>query len=511
MVSTRLDARWDRLLADPRARRIAAWAGPVGVTLLAAVLRLWNLGSPHSLVFDETYYVKDAYTLLNLGYEGAWPGEPNAAFEAGDVDTYRTDPSFVVHPPLGKWLIALGLAVFGAEDAVGWRISTALTGVLAVLLLWVVARLLFRSNLLATIAAGLMAVDGHAIVMSRIALLDNFLMFFTLLGFLFVLLDRGQSARLLQRWVTRRTDASLPPDWGPTLWARPWLAAAGLAFGLASAVKWSGLYFLAVFAVYTLVVDAVARRRAGVTFWASGTIVRQAPASFLLTVPIATAAYTASWAGWFATAGGYYRRWAETPGNAWDGALAWVPLDVQSWWHYQVSAYNFHVSLRTDHGWESPAWQWLPMLRPTALYRLSGGDGERFITTLPNPILWWLAVAALVYLVVRLLRHRDWRAGLIVTGVVAGYAPWLLYPERTIFQFYAIAFEPYLILALTLTMGVLLGRPGDDEWRRTRGIRLVAVVLVMIVLVSAYFYPVWTGMPAPELFVRSHYWLPGWR
>jgi dolichyl-phosphate-mannose-protein mannosyltransferase len=345
-------------------------------------------------------------------------------------------------------------------------------------------------------------------------------MLFVLLGLLFVLLDRAQSARQLIRWVRMRTDAGRPLDWGPSLWARPWLMAAGLALGLASAVKWNGLYFLAAFALYSVVADALVRRRAGVEFWASGTLVKQAPVSFLLTVPIAAAAYVASWWGWFATTGGYYRQWASDAGNAWQGGLAWVPLDWQSWWHYQVSAYNFHVGLTSEHSWESPAWQWLPLLRPTALYRLHTKQGEggcsfdaceQFITTLPNPVMWWLAVAALVFLLARLVRGRDWRAGLVLTAFAAGYVPWLFYPERTVFQFYVIAFQPYLILALTLAIGVVLGRAGDDPWRRGQGIRFVVVGLALIVLVSAFFYPVATGMLAPEPFIRSHYWLPGWR
>src|SRR5690606_3111114 len=168
-----------------------------------------------------------------------------------------------------------------------------------------------------------MAVDGHAIVLSRVALLDNFLMLFVLLGFIAVLLDRGHSRRRLDAWLASHENH----DWGPALWWRPWLFAAGLTFGLASAVKWSGLYFLAVFAVYTVLVDALARRRAGVTFWLSGTIFKQGPVSFLLTVPVAASVYLASWTGWFATSGGYYRNWAADAGNAWQGALAWVPLD----------------------------------------------------------------------------------------------------------------------------------------------------------------------------------------
>src|SRR5690606_31201202 len=110
---------------------------------------------------------------------------------------------------------------------------------------------------------------------------------------------------------------------------------------------------------------------------------------------------------------------------------------------------------------------------------------EQFISTLPNPLLWYLAVGALGLLVWRLLRHpRSWRAGLILTGVFAGWAPWLLYPERTMFQFYAIAFAPYMILALTYALGIIAGRPWHDEWRRATGIRLVTVLLVLIVLLS---------------------------
>jgi dolichyl-phosphate-mannose-protein mannosyltransferase len=71
------------------------------VIALAGFLRLWQLGYPSKLVFDETYYVKDAWTLWNTGSEKTWPQDANPAFEAGQVSGYLSDPSFVVHPPLG--------------------------------------------------------------------------------------------------------------------------------------------------------------------------------------------------------------------------------------------------------------------------------------------------------------------------------------------------------------------------------------------------------------------------
>ena len=517
---SRLDAWWGRILSTPGRRRAWAWGGPLAVTALAAVLRLWNLGNPHFLVFDETYYVKDAWTLMHLGYESQWPAEADASFNSGTVDGYLNSGSFVVHPPLGKWIIALGLAVFGAQDAIGWRISTAIVGILMVALVTIIARGLFKSTLLATIAGGLLAIDGNAIVMSRVGLLDGILAFIVLLGFGAVLLDRRQSATRLGRWLKRRSDAGRTIDWGPALWFRPWLMTAGLLFGLGSAVKWNGLYYLAGFAIYTLVVDAVARRKVGVTFFGSGTAFKQAPTTFLLMVPIALVAYLVTWTGWFVTDGGYYRHWAEAAGNAWQGALSWVPLSVQSFWHYQAGAYAYHVGEHQPHGYEANPLTWLLMIRPTAMYYLGSDfdqNGCQFtrcgesITGLANPIIWWAAVAASVYLIFRLIRYREWQVGAILTGLAAGYLPWLMYLNRTVFQFYTIVFEPYLILALVFTFGLILGTRTDETWRRLSGIRLLAVVLIFMVLVSAFFYPLWVGMQAPLEFIQLHYWMPTWR
>ena len=128
------------------------------------------------------------------------------------------------------------MALFGADSSVGWRFATALFGTLAVLLLYVVALTLTRSIGVATAAAGLMAIDGLAIVLSRVALLDTFVMFFTLLAFWFVLLDRRWLHE--REWPRRLATGrwSSESRWGPVFWARPWVVAAGLAAGAATAV-----------------------------------------------------------------------------------------------------------------------------------------------------------------------------------------------------------------------------------------------------------------------------------
>lgn len=501
-VGTRLDEWWARRSSGTR--RTLRWAAPAAVMATAAATRLVGLAHPHEIVFDETYYVKDAWTTWNLGYEATWQRDPTGAdaywadtqLESGNADVYQTTATFAVHPPLGKWLIALGMAAFGPTDPVGWRIAVAITGILLVGLVMLVAHRLSRSMVVASLAGGLLAIDGNGIVMSRVALLDVFLAFFALLAFWFVLLDRAR---------TDRTGA---------IWCRPWLLAAGAALGAATSIKWSGLWFIAFFGIWTVVADLLrSRRRAD---WALRPL-----ANFVLLVPIALAAYLATWAGWFATDGGYYRQWAAEDGNAWTGAWSWVPLPIQSFIHHQGEVYRFHSGLRADHPYKSPAWAWLLLARPTAVWYATSTSGDpgcgadacgALVTVLPNPLIWFASIAALVWVVIVLVRRRgrDWALWAILVGFAAGYLPWLVFPERPTYFFYAIAFQPYLVLALAFALHRMLGSPLDERSRRRSGLIGVAVFLLAAIALSAYFWPVWTGQVIDAGYLASHYWSPSW-
>ncbi len=512
--------RWWAGLPDA-ARTAVRWGAPAAVIVTAAATRLVGLGSPHELVFDETYYVKDAWSLRHLGFESGWPDGADERFAAGETDIWTGTAAFVVHPPLGKWIIGLGMAALGADDPASWRISMAILGILSVVLVMVAGRLLTGSLALATIAGGLMAIDGNAIVMSRIGILDNALSTLALLGFLFVVLDRRWAQRRLDAWLLARDRTARAPSRGPVLWWRPWLIAAGVALGAASAVKWSGFTFLAAFGILTVVSDLLMRRAAGVEGAITGTLLRQAPVSALLLVPPALATHMASWIGWFRSDGGYHRHWAEQAGNAWTGALAWVPTSLQSWWHFQVVTVNYHVGESREHSYQADAWMWPLLIRPTSFWFQSSARGERGcgadecwaqITDLPNPIIWWAATAAIVFLIVQLVRGRaGWPALFVVAGFAAGWVPWLCYPERTIFQFYAIAFEPYMVLALAMAIGAVAGSRRGDPDRRRVGVTVVIAFLGVAALASVFFWPVWTGEQLEPWQMALRWWLPSWR
>lgn len=519
---------------------IESWSrfGPPVVLLVAAVARLIGLGSPKALVFDETYYVKDAWTIWHLGYEGTWNGEDvptgfdgpnkiNDAFAAGHVDFFSPAAQYIAHPPLGKWIIGLGeMVAGGAQSSYGWRLSVAVVGILAVALLMVIAHRMFQTPLVTTVAGGLFAIENQAIVMSRVGLLDNIVMLLSLAAFACILEDRLWAERRLGLWMTRRRRGI--GDWGPALLWRPWLLGAGVALGLCSAVKWSGIYFLAAFALYALGSDLLLRRRAGVRFWHVSGILKQGPVVALSMFPTAVLAYLLSWSGWFLSSSGYDRRFVEDGGARFTGLLAWVPTSLQDLWEWHRSIYAFHTTLDAGHPYKSPAILWPIIARPTSMWWDSTNAGRcgdagcvSAITDLPNPLIWYAAVAASIYLLVRFIRRREWQAGLILMGFVGGWLPWLQYPNRTMFFFYSIAFEPYMLLALAATIGLLVMRPPDLDPTDELGIAqtayglkvrraLVLVFLVAAVALSAFFFPISAGIPVPYWFWHIHMWSPTW-
>ncbi|GHI23452.1 hypothetical protein Shyd_48230 [Streptomyces hydrogenans] len=89
--------------AADRLWRLATWGGPLLVAAVAGVLRFWNLGKPHAVIFDETYYAKDSWALINQGYEGAWAKDIDKTILTNpDSVLIPTHPGYVVHPAHGQ-------------------------------------------------------------------------------------------------------------------------------------------------------------------------------------------------------------------------------------------------------------------------------------------------------------------------------------------------------------------------------------------------------------------------
>lgn len=491
----------------------------LAVLVLAALMRFVNLGFPQKLIFDETYYVKDAYSLLNHGVELSWAEDANPAFEAGDFSFLQTTGQYVVHPPLGKWLIAFGMWLFGPESAFGWRFSAALAGTLCVLLVMLIARRLFNSPVWAALAGLFMAVDGQSLVLARTGLLDIFLTLFTLLALWLVLKDRAvMDARLaaLRRRPVGHGRLGQPlydrSRLGPGLGMRWYLLAAGVSLGLACGVKWSGLYFVAVLGLLVVVWDCWARRQAGVRWWPLAGVLRDGIKAFALMVPVALVVYLGSWTGWLVTKSGYMRGWAAAnPGQG----LTWLPPGLRSLVAYHQMAWGFHTTLDKPHDYQSKPWDWMIQWRPTSMFlehepTCGSGACTQAITALGNPLIWWFGLVGLGAVLWAAVIWADRRAWIILAGYIAGWVPWLFFADRTIFSFYSVVFVPYVALALTFGLGKLLGPPGATTSRGEVGRILAGSAVVLILAAAALFWPIWTGASIADWYWQFHYWLPSW-
>ncbi|MCW7943251.1 membrane protein [Streptomyces hygroscopicus] len=511
-----------------RVTRWSAWGGPLLVTLMAGLMRFWNLGSPRAVIFDETYYAKDAWALIHNGYESNWSKDANELIlqHHGHVPI-PTDAAYVVHPPVGKYVIGLGELIFGFNPF-GWRFMTALLGTLAVLLLCRIGRRLFRSTFLGCLAGALLAVDGLQFVMSRTSLLDGVLEFFVLAGFGCLLIDRDKARERLAAALPADGDGRVRPDAHAAettrLGWRPWRWAAGLMLGLAIGTKWNGLYILAAFCVMSVLWDVGARRVAGARRPYVTVLKRDTVLAFVATVPVALVVYLVSWTGWILSpadgSGGYFRNWAATDGRG--GTWSFLPDWLRSLWHYEHEVYKFHVGLSSPHTYQSNPWSWLVVGRPVSYFYESPSPGQsgcpsdatekcaREVLAIGTPLLWWAACFAILYILWRWAFRRDWRAGAIACGVAAGYLPWFLYQERTIFYFYAVVFVPFLCLAVAMMVGAVLGPPGSSERRRVVGAAGAGVLVLLIAWNFIYFWPLYTGTTIPIDSWRARMWLDTW-
>ena len=408
---------------------------------------------------------------------------------------------------VGEWLYGL--------NSLGWRVVPALFGTLAILLMCRVARRITRSTLLGCLAGLLLSLDGLEFVLSRTGILDIFLMFFVLASFGALVIDRDVSrARLAEAVVLEASDEA-----GPSLGIRKWRVAAGVLIGLACASKQYGFWYILAYAGLCIAWDIGARRTVGLRAYVRGALVRDGKWLPLTLGVIPLVTYVVTWSGWFATSTGYDRNYAQANGVN-------IPIigPLYSLFEYHKEMFSFGVALDARHPYESQPWDWFVITRPVAFFwqsytNAAGTDLAKPGTTGPyvsevlaigNPAIWWLSIPAIVFCLAWWLTRRDWRAGAAVLGVAAGWASWLPFVSRTKFYYYALEFEPFVIICIVLCLGLILGSATAVWWRRALGAAVVGLYLLTVIILFWYFYPILSAKVIPYSEWLSHMWYSGW-
>ena len=396
----------------------------------ALTLRLWRLNQPKGYIFDEIYYAKNAASLINDGVELNAQG----------------DAEFVVHPPLGKWLIGLGIKVFGNNEF-GWRISAALVGSASVLLIFMITKSLFNSLFLSNTAAALMSLDGLHLVMSRVALLDIFLMFYILLAFYLILQNN--------------------------LWL------SGVVIGVAGATKWSAFFLIPLLILLTINFSKFHWR-----------ILVKRIAQYILT-PLGI--YFISWSGWIFNSKG----WGRDSGSNLFSSL----------WNYHREIITFHRELTEAHAYAANPWNWLVLGRPTSFYyqtptNCGASSCSQEILAIGTPMLWWVGVFAIAITFGFFISKPDRISAFVLAGVAGTYLPWFFIQDRTTFYFYSISILPFLILSVINLMNWALNK-GLDR-------RYLYGYLILVGVNFIYFLPILIGLEIPYSDWIDRMWLPSW-
>jgi dolichyl-phosphate-mannose-protein mannosyltransferase len=417
----------------------------LGIYLIAGLgflLRVINLATPKGLVFDEVYYVDAARDFLAFG-----------------VEVSDDEAEFVVHPPLGKWFIAIGIRLFG-DNEFGWRFSTAVAGTISIILIGLIAQKLFRSQFLTLLATFLATVDGLALVHSRTSLLDNFLTMLILAAIYFFI--------------------------------RKNYVVTAIFLGLALGTKWSALYFIAVF-------GAVALYRA-FTHHTGRHLIRPSIERILTFGLLPIAIYLLTWTGWLLSD----RGWGRDAGSH----------ALSSLIKYHEQMLSFHTGLTEKHSYEAHPWTWLIQSRPTSFFyespKTCGSPScSQEVLAMGTPFLWWAGAIAIFvvfgFWIKSIIKRRMEPAStVIVMGIAAGYLPWFAFDERTVFSFYSIIFQPFLILAIVYCARWFISH--NHKW----GTIASSVFAVLVFFNFLYFLPIFLGDVITYDAWYSRMWLPSW-
>jgi dolichyl-phosphate-mannose-protein mannosyltransferase len=498
-----------RLVPPMRGSRVWGWAGPLLVTVFGAFLRFDRLSVPHGIVFDETYYVPDAYGILKHGVEINHVKNANALLAHGSTHILAgTQGEYVAHPPLGKIMMAAGEWLFGLTPF-GWRFAVAVVGSLAILMTARIARRMTRSTLLGCTAGLLLALDGLEFVLSRTAILDIFVMFWVLAAFGLLVIDRDRTRAALAA-ATGSDDPG-----GPSLGIRWLRVLAGICLGCACASKWNGVWYIFTFGCLVIAWDLGARRAAGFSNRLHAVLRGDAkwlPVWFGIAP---AAAYVASWSGWFASPYGYDRNGAALNGTH-------TPTStIVAWYQYNRSILSFGLGLTSGQTYKSSPLGWLALARPISFYSTclparacgAAGSTEQEVLAIGTPLIWWTSILALLACLAWWLTRRDWRAGSVLVAVAAGWLPWIWFywhDHRTEFIYYAVVFEPFLVIAITLCLGLIIGQTAAAPSRRATGAVITGAYMIAVLANFAYLYPILAARVIPYSSWFSRMWFHSW-
>ena len=389
-------------------------------------------------------------------------------------------PYEISHPPLGKLLIALGMAFFGVTPF-GWRFSGTLCGVLMLPLVYAFARRLYGRGSVSVCCTVLLAADFMHFNQTRIATIDSYGVFFTLCMYYF-----------MYRWLF--PDGKDDPAAAPTEGRRLDLALSGVSFGLGAACKWTCLYAGAglgvIWALHWLC-RILREKQPSKRRKLLGALGKNILFCLVFFVLIPALIYYVSYYPYGAARG------MRGPGMFFRREYLQTVLDNQGY------MFRYHSGVNATHPYSSRWYQWMLDIRPILYYLDYQGSARSSFGAFNSPVLCWGGLAGLLVLLYCAVLRRENKALFLLLGYFAQLVPWM-FITRITFAYHYFPCSVFLVLVLGYVFALM--RDNLARWRApVWGFTALAAALF------ALFYPVLWGAALDNRTATLLYrWLSTW-
>ncbi len=402
-------------------------------------------GYLNSTYFDEIYHARTAYENVQNVY-----------------------PYEITHPPLGKLIIAAGIKLFGMTPF-GWRFSGTLFGAAMLPVIYMLLKRLFGGTAVPACCTVIFAFDFMHFVQTRIATIDTYAVFFILLMYLFMYIylrtDKGKARRG---------------------WRLP-LALCGISFGIGCACKWTCIYAGAGLAVLWLL-DRIFRARRGC---GAKEAVQNILWCLVFFVAVPLGIYYVS----------YWPYGTSSCLSAPSMFFSREYLDIVT--DNNKYMFSYHSGISSAHPYSSRWYEWVLDIRPILYYLEYDGDMRSSFGAFLNPLVCWMGLAAMLFMVYLVAARRDKRALFILVGYLAQLVPWV-FVTRTTYEYHYFPSMVFLVLAIGRVFAEM--RDHLPRWRRpVFGFTAACTALFVM------FYPVLSGAWIPARYGAYFLkWLPRW-
>lgn len=380
-------------------------------------------------MFDEVYHGRTAYEFLQ------------------GFSIYEN-----THPPLGKLIIAIGIAIFGMNPF-GWRIINVCCGTLMIPLAYLWGLRLGGKRRFAWLASVLMMTGFMHFTLSRIATIDITVGLFLMAVYYFMFC-----------FITTEKKYYL------------WLD--GISLALAVSTKWTGFYAAVGIAILFFLWFFETYRKH----------LREKKKEILELVVICVLAFIC------------------IPGVVY--TLSYIPFvrvypDKNLFQHVISNGQlmlNYHSHVISAHPYESQWYEWIADRVPLLdAYNVLPDGKISVVKTFLNPITAWGGIPATCYCVYCWRCKNDKTARTLVIGYLSMLLPWLAI-HRTVFIYQYYGSSLFLVMCICYAA---------NQIKRNQCRKIFMICLASIFLFGC-FYPVLSGYPVSETYLRQLAWLPRW-